>query len=88
MAKEYEAEIGRTLGWDLASYGWTPQGDAPEHVLEGHAEGKARFGTNTKRPTRFERMAIAPTERSAAGDVFDKAITPSRMSSWTIRRVR
>jgi hypothetical protein len=78
MAQEYDAEIGRTLGWDLAFYGWTPRDDAPAHVLEGHAEGKARFGTNTKRPTRFERKWLQLRQNALRrGKVVDKAITPS-----------
>lgn len=77
MAQEYDAEIGRTLGWDLASYGWTPRDDAPLHVLEGHAEGKARFGTNTKRPTRFERKWLQLRQNALRrGKVVDASITP------------
>ena len=77
MAQEYDAEIGRTLGWDLAAFGWTPRDDAPAHVLEGHAEGKARFGTNTKRPTRFQRKWLQLRQNALRrGKVVDKAITP------------
>ncbi|SAL18510.1 hypothetical protein AWB64_01257 [Caballeronia sordidicola] len=77
MAQEYDAEIGRTLGWDLASYGWTPRNDAPAHVLEGHAEGKARFGPNTKVPTRFERKWLQLRQNALRrGKIVDAAITP------------
>ncbi|RKT20435.1 hypothetical protein B0G69_3731 [Paraburkholderia sp. RAU2J] len=77
MAKDYGAQIGRTLGWDLASYGWKPRDDAPAHVLEGHAEGKARFGTKTKRPTRFERKWLQLRQNALRREkVVDEAITP------------
>jgi hypothetical protein len=55
MAQEYNADIGRSLGWDLACYGWKPRDDAPVDVTEGNTAGKAHFGHRTKYPTRFER---------------------------------
>jgi len=77
MAKEYEAEICRMLGWDLASLGWAPRDDACAHVLERHAEGKARLGTKTKRPTRFERKWLQLRQNALRrGKVVDEAITP------------
>jgi len=55
MAQEYNADIGRALGWDLAYYGWDPREDAPDDVIEGHTAGNAHFGSKRKHPTRFER---------------------------------
>jgi hypothetical protein len=78
MAQEYDAEIGRTLGWDLASYGWTPRDDAPAHVIEGHTAGKARFGGKRKHPTRFERKWLQLRQNALRrGRVVHEAVTPA-----------
>ncbi|MFM0232885.1 hypothetical protein [Paraburkholderia sediminicola] len=77
MAQEYDADIGRALGWDLAYYGWTPKEDAPIDVIEGHIAGKSRFGTTTKRPTRFERKWLQLRQNALRrGRVVHEAVTP------------
>ncbi|MDR5810630.1 hypothetical protein [Caballeronia sp. LZ019] len=77
MAQEYDAEIGRTPGWHATPYGGTARDDAPAHVLEGHAEGKPGFGTNTKRPTLFDRKWLQSRQNALRrGTVVDAAITP------------
>lgn len=77
MVQEYNADIGRALGWDLAYYGWDPRGDAPIDVIEGHTAGKAHFGSKRKHPTRFERKWLQLRQNALRrGRVVHEAVTP------------
>ncbi|OYD77429.1 UNVERIFIED_ORG: hypothetical protein BDU10_2531 [Burkholderia sp. CF145] len=76
MAQEYNAEIGRALGWDLAYYGWDPRDDAPADVIEGHTAGKAHFGSRRKPPDRFERKWLQLRQNALRrGRVVDEGVT-------------
>lgn len=82
MAQEYNAEIGRGLGWDLAYYGWDPREDAPVDVIEGHTAGKAHFGSRRKTPDRFERKWLQLRQSAIRrGRVVDESVTPEFIAS-------
>lgn len=77
MAQEYNANIGRALGWDLAYFGWDPREDAPDDVIEGHTAGNAHFGSKRKHPTRFERKWLQLRQNALRrGRVVFEAVTP------------
>ncbi len=77
MVQEYNADIGRALGWVLAYYGWDPREDAPVDVIEGHTAGNAHFGSKRKHPTRFERKWLQLRQNALRrGRVVHEAVTP------------
>src|ERR1700756_4349939 len=77
MELEYNAEVGRELGWDLARYGWSPRGDANEDVKEGHRAGQAHFARAQRNPDRFERKWLQLRQNALRrGKVVQSEVTP------------
>jgi len=82
MGREYTAEIGHKLGWDLAHYGWDPREDADNDVIEGHKAGTAHFGGRRKAPDRFERKWLQLRQSALRrGRVVDESVTPEFIAS-------
>jgi hypothetical protein len=75
---EYSNEVGRALGWDLATYGWSPRDDATVDIREGYVAGKAHVGNRVKHPDRFERKWLQLRQNAVRrGRVVDEKVTPA-----------
>jgi hypothetical protein len=78
MELEYNAEVGRELGWDLARYGWDPRDDANDDVLDGHKAGMAHFGRAQGVPDRFKRKWLQLRQNALRrGRVVQPEVTPA-----------
>lgn len=77
MEQEYNAEVGRELGWDLARFGWGPRDDANEDIRDGHKAGVAHFGKVHRQPDRFERKWLQLRQNALRrGRVVQPEVTP------------
>jgi hypothetical protein len=82
MELEYNPEVGRELGWDLARFGWNPREDAPEDVKEGYKAGAAHFVRAQRKPDRFERKWLQLRQNALRrGKVVQPEITPEYFKS-------
>jgi hypothetical protein len=78
MELQYNAEIGRELGWDLARYGWIPRDDANDDVIDGHKAGVAHFVRAQRVPDRFERKWLQLRQNALRrGRVVQPEVTPA-----------
>jgi hypothetical protein len=77
MELEYNPEVGRELGWDLARFGWNPRDDANHDVKEGHKAGLAHFVRAQRNPDRFERKWLQLRQNALRrGRVVQPEVTP------------
>lgn len=78
MHLEYDVEIGRELGWDLARYGWSHREDANADVIEGHKAGMAHFIRPQRVPDRYERKWLQLRQNALRRSrVVQSEITPA-----------
>jgi hypothetical protein len=78
MEQEYDAEVGRELGWDLARYGLSLQDDTNADVVAGYKAGLAHFIRPQRIPDRFERKWLQLRQNALRrGRVVQREVTPA-----------